>query len=58
MNKPNTYAKVSVSLPAELWDWVKNQQTASGISVPASRVIAAAVELLRTRDAKRVTRRK
>jgi hypothetical protein len=26
--------------------------------VPASRVIAAAVELLRTRDAKRVTRRK
>jgi hypothetical protein len=51
--KPNsTFAKVSVSLPAELWEWVKNQQTNNGIPVPASRVIAAAVEYLRKQDAK------
>jgi Arc/MetJ-type ribon-helix-helix transcriptional regulator len=52
MNKQSAFAKVSVSLPAELWDWVRNQQTTSGISVPASRVIAVAVEYLRKQEAK------
>jgi hypothetical protein len=57
MQPSSTFVKVSVSLPSDLWQWVKNQKTTTGISVPASRVIAASVERLKSLDAKKTARK-
>jgi hypothetical protein len=52
MQQKITYVKKSVSLPNELWDYVTSR-TANGAPVPASRVIALAVEKLKAKDAKK-----
>lgn len=44
MNGKTECVKISVSLPADLWNYARNQKTNSGITVPVSRVIAFALE--------------
>jgi hypothetical protein len=52
MEQKSNFVKMSVSMPEPLWAWVKRQRTNTGSTVPASRVIATAVEFLRKQEAK------
>jgi hypothetical protein len=51
---------VSISLPSEVWDYVKSRAESGGVKVPLSRVVAHAIEQLalqENRAAKREARK-
>ena len=41
---------VSISLPSEVWDYVKNRAESGGVKVPLSRVVAHAIEQLALKE--------
>jgi hypothetical protein len=41
---------VSISLPSEVWDWVKGRAENGGVKVPLSRVVAHAIEQMAIKE--------
>jgi hypothetical protein len=41
---------VSISLPSEVWDYVKNRAESDGVKVPLSRVVAHAIKQLALKE--------
>ena len=48
---------VSISLPSEVWDYVKSRAESGGVKVPLSRVVAHAIEQLALNDSRTAKRR-
>jgi hypothetical protein len=47
---------VSISLPSEVWNYVKNRAESGGVKVPLSRVVAHAIEQLARKDGTTIKR--
>ena len=47
---------VSISLPSEVWDYVKSRAENGGVKLPLSRVVAHAIEQLALKESRAAKR--